>query len=155
MVTLFLKEAKTMDENINLTILNEIGKATRMGLSSITFVSEKVEDEKMKQDLSTQYAEYGKILDKVNTQFEKYGEIPDEEPLMDKMMSWTGVQMNTLKDSSNSHIAELMIQGNLMGLIESQKLLNHSPEMEPVIKDILNEFITLQNNHIEKMKEYL
>lgn len=144
-----------MDENINLTILNEIGKATRMGLSSITFVSEKVEDEKMKQDLSTQYAEYGKILDKVNTQFEKYGEIPDEEPLMDKMMSWTGVQMNTLKDSSNSHIAELMIQGNLMGVIESQKLLNHSPEMESTVKDILNEFISLQNNHIEKMKEYL
>ena len=144
-----------MDENINLTILNEIGKATRMGLSSITFVSEKVEDETMKKDLSTQYAEYGKILDKVNTQFEKYGEIPNEEPLMDKMMSWTGVQMNTLKDSSNSHIAELMIQGNLMGVIESQKLLNHSPEMEPVIKDILNEFITVQNNHIEKMKEYL
>ncbi|MCI8547243.1 MAG: hypothetical protein HFJ44_08500 [Clostridia bacterium] len=144
-----------MDENINLTILNEIGKATRMGLSSITFVSEKVEDETMKQDLSTQYAEYGKILDKVNTQFEKYGEIPDEEPLMDKMMSWTGVQMNTLKDSSNSHIAELMIQGNLMGIIECQKLLNHSPEMEPVIKDILNEFIMIQNNHIEKMKTYL
>ena len=144
-----------MDENINLTILNEIGKATRMGLSSITFVSDKLEDETMKEDLSTQYAEYGKILDKVNTQFEKYGEIPDEEPMMDKMMSWTGVQMNTLTDKSNSHIAELMIQGNLMGMIEAQKLLNRSPEMEQDVKDILNEFITLQNNHIEKMKQYL
>ena len=144
-----------MDENINLTILNEIGKATRMGLSSITFVSDKLENETMKEDLSTQYAEYGKILDKVNTQFEKYGEIPDEEPMMDKMMSWTGVQMNTLTDKSNSHIAELMIQGNLMGMIEAQKLLNRSPEMEQDVKDILNEFITLQNNHIEKMKQYL
>ena len=144
-----------MDENINLTILNEIGKATRMGLSSITFVSDKLEDETMKEDLSTQYAEYGKILDKVNTQFEKYGEIPDEEPMMDKMMSWTGVQMNTLTDKSNSHIAELMIQGNLMGMIEAQKLLNHSPEMEQDVKNILNDFINLQNNHIEKMKQYL
>ncbi len=144
-----------MDENINLTILNEIGKATRMGLSSITFVSDKVEDEKMKEDLSTQYADYGKVLDKVNTQFEKYGEIPDEEPMMDKMMTWTGVQMNTLTDKSNSHIAELMIQGNLMGIIESQKLLNHSPEMEKEVKDILNDFINLQNNHIDKLKQYL
>ena len=144
-----------MDDNINLTILNEIGKATRMGLSSITFVSDKVEDEKMKEDLSTQYADYGKVLDKVNTQFEKYGEIPDEEPMMDKMMSWTGVQMNTLTDKSNSHIAELMIQGNLMGIIESQKLLNHSPEMEKEVKDILNDFINLQNNHIDKLKQYL
>ncbi len=144
-----------MDDNINLTILNEIGKATRMGLSSITFVSDKVEDEKMKEDLSTQYADYGKVLDKVNTQFEKYGEIPDEEPMMDKMMTWTGVQMNTLTDKSNSHIAELMIQGNLMGIIESQKLLNHSPEMEKEVKDILNDFINLQNNHIDKLKQYL
>ena len=144
-----------MDENINLTILNEIGKATRMGLSSISFVSEKIEDEKMKEDLSTQYANYGKVLDKVNTQFEKYGEIPDEEPMKDKMMTWTGVQMNTLTDKSNSHIAELMIQGNLMGIIESQKLLNHSPQMEQQVKDILNDFINLQNNNIDKMKEYL
>ena len=94
-------------------------------------------------------------MDKLNTEFEKYGEIPDDEKPMDKVMSWTGVQMNTLNDKSNSHIAELMIQGNLMGVIECQKLLNHSPEMEPQIKDILNEFITLQNNHIEKMKEFL
>lgn len=144
-----------MDENINLTILNEIGKGVRMGLSSITFVSDKTEDEKIKEDLSTQYAEYGKILDKVNTQFEKYGEIPDEEPIMDKMMTWTGVQMNTMIDKSNSHIAELMIQGNLMGMIEAQKLLNHSPEMEQEIKKILNEFIDLQNNNIAKMKQYL
>ena len=155
LIILILGGVKNMDENINLTILNEIGKATRMGLSSITFVSDKTEDEQMKEELSSQYAQYGKILDKVNTQFEKYGEIPDEEPMMDKMMAWTGVQMNTLTDKSNSHIAELMSQGNLMGMIEVQKLLNHSPNMEPEVKNILNEFITLQNNNIEQMKKYL
>ena len=70
-----------MDENINLTILNEIAKGARMGISNISFISEKLEDETMKEELSTQYAEYGKILDKVNTQFEKYGEIADDEPI--------------------------------------------------------------------------
>lgn len=58
-----------MDENINLTILNEIAKAAKMGISSISFVSDKVSDETMKEELSTQYAEYGKILDRVNTRF--------------------------------------------------------------------------------------
>ena len=144
-----------MENNENLKVLKELHTGAQMGIKAISYVSEKVEDETMKQDLSTQYAEYGKILDKVNTQFEKYGEIPDEEPLMDKMMSWTGVQMNTLIDKSNSHIAELMIQGNLMGMIEAQKLLNHSPKMEQEVKDILNEFINMQNNNIEKMKTYL
>lgn len=71
------------------------------------------------------------------------------------MMTWTGVQMNTMMDKSNSHIAELMAQGNLMGIIEAQKLLNHSPEMEQDTKNILNDFITMQNNNIEKMKQFL
>ena len=37
-----------MDENINLTILNEINKGAKMGLDSITYVSEKLEQEDMK-----------------------------------------------------------------------------------------------------------
>lgn len=144
-----------MDENINLTILNEIAKAAKMGQSSITYVSEKVGDEKMKEDLSFQYSEYGKILDRVNTEFEGYGEIPDDESTKDKIMTWSGIQMNTMMDKSNSHIAEMMIQGNNMGVVECQKLLNHNPDADENIKNILNDFVTLQNNNIEKMKEYL
>ena len=34
-----------MDENINLTILNEIAKAAKMGMESISYVTEKVGDE--------------------------------------------------------------------------------------------------------------
>ena len=144
-----------MDENINLTILNEIAKATQMGLSSISFVSDKIEDETMKEDLSTQYAEYGKILDKVNTQFEKYGEIPDEEPMMDKMMSWTGVQMNTLTDKSNSKISELLLQGTNMGIIEGRRLLNNNPSVEKEVKQILNDFVVMQEDSMETLKKYL
>lgn len=144
-----------MDENVNLTILNEIAKAAKMGQNSISYVSEKVEDEKMKEDLSFQYSEYGKVLDRVNTEFEEYGEIPDDEPIKDKIMTWAGVQMGTMNDKSNSHIAEMMIQGNNMGVVECQKLLNHNPNAEEPIKNILNDFVTLQKNNIEKMKEYL
>ena len=144
-----------MDKNINLTILNEIAKTAKMGQNSIMYVSEKVQEEKMKEDLSFQYSEYGKILDRVNTEFEGYGELPDDEAVKDKIMTWAGVQMSTISDKSNSHIAEIMIQGNNMGVVECQKLLNHNPNAEEPIKNILNDFVTLQKNNIEKMKEYL
>lgn len=144
-----------MDNNINLTILNEISKATKMGMDSITYVSDKVEDENMKENLTYQYAGYGKIADKVNKEFEKYGEIPDEEPMKDKVMSWMGVQMNTMNDKSNSHIAEIMIQGGNMGIIECQKLINHNPYADENVKNILHEFISFQQNNVEKMKEFL
>lgn len=144
-----------MDNNINLTILNEAGKAAKMGMDSINYISEKVGDETMRSNLSTQYNGYQNILQKIDTQFEKYGEIPDDESLRDKMMLWSGVQFNTITDKSNSHIAEMMIQGNIMGIVECQKLLNHNPRAEQPVKDILNNFVTFQNNNIEKMKEFL
>ena len=70
------------DENINLTILNEINKAAKMGMDSISYVLKKVGDENMKENLTSQYTEYGKIVDRVNNQFDKYGEIPDEAPVI-------------------------------------------------------------------------
>lgn len=143
------------DSNINLTILNEINKAAKMGMDSISYVIKKVGDENMKENLTFQYSEYGKIVDKVNTQFEKYGEIPDETPLSNKMMSWTGTQLNTMTDKSNSHIAEIMIQGGDMGIIECQKLLNHSPNADKAVKNILDDFMIMQKNNIDKMKTFL
>lgn len=143
------------DNNINLTILNEINKAAKMGMDSISYVMEKVGDENMKENLTTQFSDYGRIVDRVNNQFDKYGEIPDEAPISDKMMSWTGVQLNTIKDKSNSHIAEMMIQGGDMGIIECQKLLNHNPYADNEVKNILNDFITVQKNDIEQMKTFL
>lgn len=143
------------DNNINLTILNEINKSAKMGMDSISYVMKKVDDENMRENLSTQFSEYGKIVDKVNNQFDKYGEIPDEPPITDTMMSWTGVQLNTMADKSNSHIAEIMIQGGDMGIIECQKLLNHNPYADEEVKNILNDFMVMQQNDIEKMKTFL
>ena len=143
------------DENVNLTILNEINKAAKMGMDSISFVLKKVGDENMKENLTFQYSEYGKIVDRVNTEFDKYGEIPDAAPVSDKMMAWMGTQMNTMTDKSNSKIAELMIQGGDMGIIKCQKLLNHNQQADEPVKNILNDFVTLQKNDIEQMKKFL
>lgn len=63
-----------MDNNINLTILNEINKAAKMGMDSISYVIKKVGDKNMKENLTWQYSEYGKLLDRVNSEFTKYGE---------------------------------------------------------------------------------
>lgn len=144
-----------MDDNINLTILNEISKAAKMGMESISYVTDKIEDENMKESLSFQYAGYGKIAERVNKQFDTYGEIPDDSPVKDKMMSWMGIQMNTMMDKSNSHIAEILIQGNTMGLIESRKLINHNPHADGDVKSILHDFSAFQEENIEKMKEFL
>ena len=103
-----------MEGKNDLWVLRELNKGIKIGMDSITFVSDKVGDEVMKDKLSYQYKLYGEILDETSDLFSKYGEVPNDSDLGTKMMNWTGVQFNTITDKSNSHIAQLLIQGNTM-----------------------------------------
>lgn len=144
-----------MNKDTDINILNEIHKGAKMGMDSISYVYEKIGDVNLKDNLSFQYNQYSDILDSVNDVYQKYGEIPNDENLKDKVMSWTGIQMNTLTNKSNSHIADMLIQGTTMGIIEGRKLLNQYPDASSDIKNILNSFVTMQENNVEKLKTFL
>lgn len=139
----------------NRYILNELNKGIKMGMDSISTVSEKVQDDRFKQDLKYQYDEYNKILNEVNDELTNYDDFPKEINPMQKAMSWMGVEMNTMMDKSNSKIAELMIQGTNMGIIEGVKLLNQNPDADDEVKNVLNKFIKFQENTVEQLKKYL
>lgn len=136
-------------------ILNQVNQGIKMGMDSISNVSEKVQDSRLKDELLFQYDKYNEILNEVNDELTNYDDFPKELNPMQKAMGWMGVEMNTLTDKSNSKIAELMIQGTNMGIIEGVKLLNHNPDTEKPIKDILNKFIDFQQNNVEQLKKYL
>lgn len=70
-------------------------------------------------------------------------------------MGWTGIQMNTISDTSNSKLSEILIQGYDMGVIKGFKLLNQNPKASQNVKNILNGFIRLQENNINRLKKFL
>ena len=136
-------------------ILNELNKGIKMGMDSISTVSEKVQDDRFKKDLKYQYDNYNEILNKVNDELDNYNDFPKELNPMQKAMGWMSIQFNTLDDKSNSKISEMMLQGINMGIIEGVKLLNHNPDTDENIKNILYEFISFQENTAEQLKKYL
>ncbi len=136
-------------------ILNEINKGIKMGMDSISTISEKVGDQNFRDDLAFQYDKYNDILNKVNGELKNYNDFPEEVPPMQKAMGYMEIQMTTITDKSNSHIAEMLIKGNNMGIIQGVKLKNQNPDTDPNIKNILDEFIQFQENNVEKLKKYL
>lgn len=136
-------------------ILNEINKGIKMGMDSISGVSEKVQDDNFKKDLKFEYDKYNDILNKVNNELSNYDDFPKELNPMQKAMGWMSIEMNTLDDKSNSKIAEMMLKGTNMGIIEGVKLRNHNPNTDETVKNLLNEFIKFQENNVEQLKKYL
>ena len=136
-------------------ILNSVNKGLKMGMDSISTISEKVGDNNFKDDLIYQYNKYNDILNRVIAELQNYNDLPAELPPMQKIMGYMDIQMNTLTDKSNSHIAEMMIKGTNMGIIEGVKLKNQNPDASQTTKKILDDFIQFQENTIEKLKKYL
>ncbi len=144
-----------MDNEENLKVLKELHTGAQMGIKAISYVSEKAENEELKKELSTQYNQYEDILNKVTDIYNEYGEVPTTSNIKNDMMTWMGVQMNTLNDRSNSKLSEMLIQGTVMGIIEGRKILNNNPDVKSNIKDTLNEFVQLQENSVTRLKEFL
>ena len=138
-----------------IEILKEISKDAKMGMDSLTTVTDKAQDEKFKKVLNNQHDEYQNIFDRSQELLIQQGENYEDVPTMQKMMSWTGIQMSTMSDKSNSKLSELLIQGNDMGVVKGNKLLHGNEFTTPEIKNLLSDFIRLQEKNIDDLKKYL
>ncbi|MBO5004694.1 MAG: hypothetical protein J6D03_05530 [Clostridia bacterium] len=143
-------------ENQNLNILDEVNKGATMGMDAISYVSEKVKDNDFKQVLDTEYNKYQNISDRVNDLYSNYSsKEPHETNTMNKMMTWYGVQMKTMMDDTTSKLSELLMQGTNMGIIEGRRLINQNNNIAPDVKNILHDFVTMQEDSVETLKKYL
>ena len=126
-----------------------------MGMDSLKFIIEKVEDKDFKRVLSKQYDAYSKISKKVNKIYEDYADkTPHETSTMEKVMVWSDIQMKTINDKSTSKIAEMLLQGTNMGIIEGRKMLNNKV-LDKKVNDLIEEFVGMQEEYVEVLKSFL
>ena len=138
-----------------VNVLDELSKGACMGRDAIHFIMDKVEDESLKEELNRQYREYKEVSEEINKIYPEYSEgEPHETSAMNKVMTWYGIEMKTLMDSSTSKIAELLMQGTNMGIIEGRRLLNQK-NTDPEVQEIVEEYVDMQEHAVEKLKQFL
>lgn len=142
------------DKN-EVDVLDELNKGACMGRDAIHFILDKVSDSALRKELNTQYKKYKEITDKIAKLYPEYSKKePHETNAMNKAMTWFGIEMNTMMDKSTSKIAELLLQGTNMGIIEGRKLLNNNATDDEV-NDLLEEYVDMQENAVENLKNFL
>lgn len=144
-----------MKNENEINVLDELNKGACMGMDAISFVLDKVEDDNFKELLERQYEGYKKISNKICELYPEYSkDEPHETNAMNKAMTWYGIEMKTMFDKSNSKIAELLLQGTNMGIIEGRKLLNHKGTDKEVEK-LVSDYVKNQEEAVEQLKKYL
>lgn len=145
-----------MKEN-DMNVLDEVNKGATMGMDAIEFIKKKSGDDDFKKTLDLEYNKYKDISRRANNLYEDYTyeKEPHETSPMNKVMTWWGVQMKAMNDKSNSNLSELLLNGTNMGIIEGRRLLNQNPDINEDIRTLLDDFVKMQEDSVEKLKTYL
>lgn len=137
-------------------ILAEIYRNCHLALESISDILPEVEDEPLKAEILRQHEEYERISGKAACLArDKALEVKEPGPIK-KAVMWSSIKMNTLMDNSRPHIAEMMIQGTVMGITSLKTSLGDLPENDDEeITALLKELIALEEDFEKKLKEFL
>lgn len=137
------------------TILRAVQKNAQMALDAIRVVESKVYDDALAVDLNKQAVKYSEIKNRMTEKLREEKAEPYHERLGEKAMLWSGIQMNTMLNTSTSHIAEMMIQGSNRGITQMCRTLNHNDMAGKYAVEAAKELMDFEEKNIERMKQYL
>ena len=154
---------ETVSRKATASLAMFVYKTAKMGSESITDILPKIKDgkrgnaERMREELSRQFSEYEAIAAEAEQYLASINIRAKEENVVTKISAKAGIMMNTMKDPSTSHIAEIMMQGLTMGIAEATSKLRDSKDegCDEKIKDLTKRFISFQENSVDKIKAFL
>lgn len=144
--------------NENTEILEYVYKNANMGAESLTTLLKAIhnKENKMKPIIEEQLKKYEKFVKDSEKILKKYKVELKEYNKMAKMSSWMGINMEMLKDNSDSRVASMLIQGLTMGTIEmTRKIEDYKTKVEKDVLKIAKDFLSFQEDSIEKTKPFL
>ena len=140
-----------------LKLLEAMYKNVKMGADSIIDIMPKVGDENMRSELTSELERYEKFAKEIETSILNMGEEAKDQGIMAKLGTKMSVAMNTMMDSTTSHIAEMMIQGGTMGITDATKLLREYEDTScsEEALDIARRIIKYEEETVERLKKFL
>lgn len=138
-------------------LLEQLYKNVKMGSDSIIKLLDKASDGEFKTSLTNQVNGYEKLAKKIKTRLHGMGEEAKEENAMVKLWTSVGMAMNTMMDSSDSHLAQLVAEGSTMGITDSIKLLREyeNTDVSEEALSIVREVIKFEENNLERAKSFI
>lgn len=142
-----------MDKNVEF--LNYIYQNAEMGKNSINQLLGIIDEGEINKALESQLKEYEEIYSLAENSLKERDKEGKGIGLMTKISTYIMININTMKDSSSSHIAEMMIQGSTMGIVEITRKLKQYKEAEGEIYDLGERLLKFEEENIKQMKRFL
>ena len=143
------KEASREDTS---ALLHTLFSCAQMGHDNCEKLMTYIQDNAFYDVVHSQRNAYRRMLQKVEDALQ---EEPEGKSALQKAMAQCMIGLQTLTDRSASHLAEMMLQGGLMGVVEMHKALHAHPRASLRAKRLCAILLQLQQDHMEALKRFL
>ena len=138
-----------------ISVYQGIQKNAEMAITAIDTISDKIYDDALALQIARESLKYSDIKNRaVDKLLQGKAELYRTSPFSELMLK-SGIHMNTMFNTSTSHIAELMIRGSGMGIVDICKTLNRYPELKGQAMEMAKELMDFEEKNIERLKKYL
>lgn len=138
-----------------VAVYREIQRNTEMAMKAIETISDKVFNDDLALQISRQSLKYSELHNDAVKQLVEAKAEPYHGNFFSDMMLKAGIHYNTMLNTSTGHIAELMIKGSNMGVLEMEKVLHHNAEAGERPTSLAKQLIDFEEKNVKRLKDYL
>ena len=144
-----------MEYNDTIKLLKECNSGTKMAVSSIDEVLDRVHDTAMKDVLIESKDHHTKLGNEIHSLLTEHGTEDKDPNPMAKGMSWLKTNMKVGMNESDSTIADVLTDGCNMGVKSLNKYLNQYQAADKTSKDICKRLVSIEEELCRDLKDYL
>ena len=137
-------------------VLAEIYRNAQLAITSIVDITPQVDDEELRAELAAQHEAYENFSARAAIiAKDRNIELKEPNPFK-KAMMWGSIKMSSMSNNSRSHIADMMVQGTVMGITALRASAGDiEPDGTDEIYALLDEMIKAEEQFEKKWKDYL
>ena len=139
------------------TLLEAVYKNVKMASEALLGLMPKVRNDQLKNDMTVQLSVYEAFASRAAKLLGEEGVKPVEENVVTRLSSKMGIKVQTMMDSSSSHIAAMIIEGTTMGVNDMIKEIREKENTcasESSLR-LARDVCAFEEKTIEEMKAYL
>ncbi len=126
-----------------------------MGCQGIAVVRKGLRDSKVEGVLCEQLIKYGKLYHCANNMLRNRGAEIRHVSSMTKAMTKYAAKRDLKRDASSSHIAEMMIKGNTMGVNKMSRHIKDYDGKDPNVNKLAQKMLETEEENIKEMQAFL
>lgn len=144
-----------MASSDTIKLLKECDAGSKMAVSSIDEVLDKVSDDKLLHMLQESKKHHEKLGNELHAMLNEMGESEKEPSAMAKGMSWMKTNVKIGMDNSDATIADLITDGCDMGIKSLYRYLNQYQAADEDSKKITYRLIEIEEELRKQLQKYL